>query len=88
MRRRRAALRKSARERACLKRLFLLEISRSAKIIRSCSARNSGSAPSRHDEPQTNKGDDAHLMEEDMNKTLIALATATLAIAATVSQAG
>ena len=33
------------------------------------------------------KGDDAHLMEEDMNKTLIAVATATLAIAATVSQA-
>jgi hypothetical protein len=33
------------------------------------------------------KGDDAHLMEDDLNKTLIALATATLAIAAPVSQA-
>jgi hypothetical protein len=33
------------------------------------------------------KGDDAHPMEENMNKTLIALFTATAALAATVGQA-
>jgi hypothetical protein len=43
--------------------------------------------PPSHDEPQTNKGADAHLMEEDMNKSLIALLTAAVAIAATVSHA-
>ena len=33
------------------------------------------------------KGDDAHPMEENMNKTLIALFTAAAALAATVGQA-